>query len=86
MLPSQLSHSRGGRAHFLSVSSQTAAAEALVNSSIVPIRYVDNYLRTTEAYPANPNGSPGGIAGIYPSTPPYAAMRRENVRTLTLGL
>ena len=27
------------------------------------MRYVDNYLRPTETYPANPNGSPSGIAG-----------------------
>jgi phosphoribosylformylglycinamidine synthase len=28
------------------------------------LRYVDNYGRATEAYPLNPNGSPGGLAGI----------------------
>ena len=27
------------------------------------MRYVDNYLRPTETYPSNPNGSPCGIAG-----------------------
>ena len=30
----------------------------------VSLRYVDNYGRATEAYPLNPNGSPGGLAGI----------------------
>ncbi len=25
---------------------------------------MDNYLRSTEVYPANPNGSPGGVAGV----------------------
>ena len=31
---------------------------------LVALRYVDNYGRTTESYPANPNGSPGGITGL----------------------
>ncbi|MEQ1800589.1 MAG: phosphoribosylformylglycinamidine synthase [Gammaproteobacteria bacterium] len=30
----------------------------------VTIRYVDNRGRPAETYPANPNGSPGGIAGL----------------------
>ncbi|MFT3790133.1 MAG: phosphoribosylformylglycinamidine synthase [Rudaea sp.] len=30
----------------------------------VSLRYADHYGRATEAYPLNPNGSPGGIAGI----------------------
>ena len=28
------------------------------------LRYADHYGRATEAYPLNPNGSPGGLAGI----------------------
>ncbi|MDH5254660.1 MAG: phosphoribosylformylglycinamidine synthase [Gammaproteobacteria bacterium] len=28
------------------------------------VRYVDNHGRPAETYPANPNGSPGGIAGL----------------------
>ena len=28
------------------------------------LRYVDNRGRVTEAYPANPNGSPGGLTGV----------------------
>jgi phosphoribosylformylglycinamidine synthase len=28
------------------------------------LRYTDHYGRATEAYPLNPNGSPGGVAGI----------------------
>lgn len=35
------------------------------------MRYVNNYLRPTETYPANPNGSPCGIAGaLNPPNPP----------------
>ena len=30
----------------------------------VALRYVDNHHRVTETYPANPNGSPAGIAGV----------------------
>ena len=30
----------------------------------VALRYVDNHHRVTEDYPANPNGSPNGIAGV----------------------
>jgi phosphoribosylformylglycinamidine synthase len=30
----------------------------------VSLRYADHYGRATEAYPLNPNGSPGGLAGI----------------------
>ena len=28
------------------------------------LRYVDNHGRVTETYPANPNGSPGGLTGV----------------------
>ncbi|MBF0340391.1 MAG: phosphoribosylformylglycinamidine synthase subunit PurQ, partial [Magnetococcales bacterium] len=30
----------------------------------IALRYVDNRGHTTENYPANPNGSPGGVAGV----------------------
>ncbi len=33
-------------------------------SGLVTLRFVDNNLEITENYPANPNGSPGGIAGV----------------------
>jgi phosphoribosylformylglycinamidine synthase len=38
---------------------QRAAAERFVT-----VRYVDSAGRPTERYPANPNGSPGGITGL----------------------
>jgi phosphoribosylformylglycinamidine synthase len=31
---------------------------------LVALRYVDNYGRATDTYPANPNGSPEGITGL----------------------
>lgn len=34
------------------------------NSGLVALRYVDNYGKITEQYPANPNGSPLGITGL----------------------
>jgi phosphoribosylformylglycinamidine synthase len=30
----------------------------------VALRYVDHYGRVTEAFPANPNGSPDGVTGL----------------------
>lgn len=33
-------------------------------SGLLPLRYVDNYGKPTEVYPANPNGSPGGYTGL----------------------
>ena len=36
----------------------------VLNQNLVPVRYVDHYGQPTEQYPANPNGSPAGIAGL----------------------
>ena len=36
----------------------------LDSSDRVAMRYVDNHINVTEAYPANPNGSPLGITGV----------------------
>ena len=44
-----------------------ASERALIDadaSGCVALRYVDNHGRVTEAYPANPNGSPRGITGL----------------------
>ncbi|KAL2212228.1 phosphoribosylformylglycinamidine synthase [Sarocladium strictum] len=61
-LPIAVAHGEG-RASFSSPSDlETIDAEGLS-----PVRYVDNRLRKTggtESYPYNPNGSPGGIAGV----------------------
>ena len=35
----------------------------LQQSGKVALQYIDNHLSVTEQYPANPNGSPAGIAG-----------------------
>ena len=37
---------------------------ALEYSGCVSLRFVDNALSVAERYPANPNGSSGGITGL----------------------
>lgn len=49
-----------GRAQFSSDRSMNAALQ----SGTLVMQYVDNYRKVTEQYPANPNGSPQGIAGL----------------------
>lgn len=59
-LPIAVAHGEG-RAKFKASSS----AQQLIASGRAAIRYVDNTaLEPTERYPANPNGSPLGIAGV----------------------
>jgi len=57
-LPVVVSHGEG-RASFAS-----AADQASADPSLVALRFVDNHGRIAERYPANPNGSPRGIAGL----------------------
>jgi phosphoribosylformylglycinamidine synthase len=38
------------------------------------LRFVDNHGRATEAYPANPNGSPGGLTGVTTADGRYTAL------------
>ncbi|MBS3963002.1 MAG: phosphoribosylformylglycinamidine synthase [Methylomonas sp.] len=54
LLPVVVAHGEG-RAEFGSVNPAQAQ---------VAVSYVDNYGQTTEAFPANPNGSPDGITGL----------------------
>lgn len=49
-----------GRAEFPNPDSQ----QLLSQTGQVSIRYVDNHGNVAEQYPANPNGSPQGIAGV----------------------
>ena len=62
-LPIAVSHGEG-RASFPNRQDQTLAAQDLLQKEMVSLRYLDNRLQPTEAYPANPNGSPLGIAGL----------------------
>jgi len=56
-LPIAVSHGEG-RAEFADAAAVAAAAPLTV------LRFVDNNGRVAQRYPANPNGSPAGIAGL----------------------
>ena len=58
-MPIAIAHGEG-HAEF---ASEEALLEADV-SGCVAMRFVDNHGKVTEAYPANPNGSPRGITGL----------------------
>ncbi len=58
-LPIAVAHGEG-RAVFESLDKQQQAD----SSGMVSLRYTDNYGKTTQAYPFNPNGSPQGITGL----------------------
>jgi phosphoribosylformylglycinamidine synthase len=67
VLPIVVAHGEG-RAEFAGTAGDPAAARAaaqrLVDSGRMPLCFIDNQERVTERYPANPNGSALGIAGI----------------------
>ncbi len=54
-IPVVVSHGEG-RAVFAGTDAQ--------DNALVAMRYVDNAGRVAKTYPANPNGSPAGIAGV----------------------
>lgn len=58
-MPIAVSHGEG----FVEVR-DSAHLSALEKNRLVALRFVDNYGKATEQYPANPNGSPNGITGI----------------------
>ena len=58
-LPVVVAHGEG-RAEF----ADEAAAAAFSKAGLVSLRYVDSYDHVAAAYPANPSGSPHGIAGL----------------------
>ena len=58
-LPIAVAHGEG-RAEFRDDHGPGAALAA----GLVALRFVDHFGQPAEAYPANPNGSPGGIAGL----------------------
>jgi phosphoribosylformylglycinamidine synthase len=57
-LPVAVAHGEG-RAEFADLSQ----LHGLQQSGKVALQFIDNTLSPTEQYPANPNGSPFGIAG-----------------------
>lgn len=58
-IPIVVSHGEG-RAEFNNVENQ----HAIVDESLVALRYIDNYGAMTERYPFNPNGSNDGMTGF----------------------
>ena len=59
LLPIAVAHGEG-RAEL----GTDADRAALERAGLVAARFVDNHGRPTERYPANPNGSPGGITAL----------------------
>ena len=59
VIPVPVAHGEG-RAEF----NDAADFDALAASGQLCAQYVTNRFATADAYPANPNGSPGGLAGI----------------------
>lgn len=58
-MPIAVSHGEG-RAEF----AQSEQLASILGEQQLSMRYVDNYGKPTERYPANPNGSPSGITGL----------------------
>jgi phosphoribosylformylglycinamidine synthase len=59
ILPIAIAHGEG-RAEF----ADQDARRRCLGGGLTCLRYVDNHGQPTELYPANPNGSPGGLTGL----------------------
>lgn len=55
--------------------------DAVLSKNLAPIRYVDADAQQTEVYPANPNGSPMGIAALCSEDGRHLAMMPHPERT-----
>jgi phosphoribosylformylglycinamidine synthase len=60
--------------------------QALNEAQMILIRYVDNYGKVTTKYPANPNGSPEGIAGMRSRDGRVLALMSHPERTIMAGV
>jgi phosphoribosylformylglycinamidine synthase len=58
-----------------------AILDQVEETGLVPVRFVDDGGRGTEAYPFNPNGSPRGIAGLCSPDGRHLAMMPHPERT-----
>ncbi|QRV79422.1 phosphoribosylformylglycinamidine synthase [Ceratobasidium sp. AG-Ba] len=76
-LPVAVAHGEG-RASF-----ETDPSD-LASSGLAPLRYVDSSGRPTQKYPANPNGSPEGIAGVQTSNGRVLALMPHPERVVAL--
>jgi len=68
-----------GRAFFPSDDS----LNAIMDSNLAPVRYVDDLNQHTESYPFNPNGSPKGIASLCSEDGRHLAMMPHPERLFT---
>ncbi len=62
--PSLLLQGMVGSQMPIAVSHGEGHLAALESKGLVALRYVDNFGKVTETYPANPNGSPNGITAV----------------------
>lgn len=83
-LPIAVAHGEG-RASF-PPDSRTSTPKNLLSQNLVPVRYVNNHLKPTESYPANPNGSPLGIAGVRTPDGRVLALMPHPERTVLGGV
>uniref|UniRef100_A0A671VXE9 Phosphoribosylformylglycinamidine synthase n=1 Tax=Sparus aurata TaxID=8175 RepID=A0A671VXE9_SPAAU len=60
------------------------AQDQIISGGLAPLRYLDDQGHPTEEYPLNPNGSPGGIAGLCSRDGRHLAMMPHPERC-TLG-
>ncbi|KAJ7273524.1 phosphoribosylformylglycinamidin [Mycena haematopus] len=78
-LPIAVAHGEG-RASF----SPPEHRQLLESQGLVGLRYVDGQGKPTEVYPANPNGSPGGITGVQTPDGRVLALMPHPERVVTL--
>lgn len=76
LLPIVVSHGEG-RAEC-----SAGTLQKLNDEGLVPLQYTDNHGSVTETYPFNPNGSPGGIAGVRSRDGRVLAMMPHPERTI----
>lgn len=91
-LPIAVAHGEG-RASFTTAGAgynrtlDASLAHDFAYAHLAPIRYVDSKsLTPTTAYPANPNGSPGGIAGVRSADGRVLALMPHPERTILQGV
>jgi phosphoribosylformylglycinamidine synthase len=65
-----------GRLHF-----PDPEVQVKVQAGLIPVVFVDDDANPTEAYPFNPNGSPGGLAGLCSPDGRHLAMMPHPERT-----
>ncbi|EIW72263.1 phosphoribosylformylglycinamidine synthase [Tremella mesenterica] len=80
LLPVAVAHGEG-RASFV----RTGSLQGLERDHLIVARYMTSNGEITEKYPANPNGSPGGIAGVINKDGRVLAIMPHPERVVMLG-